>query len=255
MTWPEDSELLDVAEEAARAGAGVLTAFTESGGGEVKAKSSPTDPVTEADVASEEAIRAVIAARRPDDTVMGEEVRDSEGSSGLRWIVDPLDGTVNYVYGYPLWSVSVACEGRAGVVYDPLADELFAALAGGPATLNGRAVRPTMAAGLDHCLLATGFGYDAGVRRVQAQDVARLLPLVRDIRRGGSAALDLAWLAAGRVDAYFERGVNEWDVAAGRVICEAAGLEVRELEPDGPRDRGWMACAPALADELYALLA
>ena len=255
MSGPGEAELLSVAEEAARAGAAVLTSFRERGGGAVKAKSTPTDPVTEADVAAEEAIRSVIADRRPDDTVVGEEARESEGSSGLRWVVDPLDGTVNYIYGHPLWCVSVACEGRAGVVYDPEGDELFAAPASGPATLNGREVHPTMAGSLDRCLLATGFGYDAEVRRVQAQTVARLLPLVRDIRRGGSAALDLAWLAAGRFDAYYERGVHDWDVAAGRVICEAAGLEVRELAPDGTRDWGLMACAPALADELYALLA
>ena len=254
MSEADDRELLDVAEEAARAAASVLLDFRGRIGDAVQTKSTPTDPVTEADVAGEEAIREVIGRRRPDDTVIGEEGDELSGSSGLRWIVDPLDGTVNYIYGNPLWCVSVACEGHAGVVYDPDRDECFSAIAQGPPMLNGGEVAPTMVDELDRCLLATGFGYDAEVRREQAVTVARLLPLVRDIRRGGSAALDLAWLAAGRCDAYFERGVKEWDVAAGRVICEAAGLEFRELEPSGGQPWGVMACAPGLADELQALL-
>lgn len=255
MNRAGEHDLLGVAEEAARAAAGVLLSYRGRVGGEVSTKSTPTDPVTEADVAAEKAIREVIARHRPDDSVVGEEGEERAGSSGLRWVVDPLDGTVNYIYGNPLWCVSVACEGQAGVVYDPGMEECFSAPAGGPATLNGSPIAPTMVEELDRCLLATGFGYDSEVRREQAATVARLLPLVRDIRRGGSAALDLAWLAAGRCDAYFERGVKEWDVAAGRIICEAAGLEVRELEPSGGQPRGIMACAPGLADELHALLA
>jgi myo-inositol-1(or 4)-monophosphatase len=250
-----NGQLLAVAEEAARAAASVLTGYRGRVADAVSTKSTPTDPVTEADVAAEEAIRRVIAGHFPDDSIVGEEGQERSGSSGRRWIVDPLDGTVNYIYGNPLWCVSVACEGHAGVVYDPIGGECFSASAAGPAQLNGSAIAPTMVTELDRCLLATGFGYDAEVRRVQAETVARLLPLVRDIRRGGSAALDLAWLAAGRCDAYFERGVQEWDVAAGRIICQAAGLEFRELEPAGNLPAGVMACAPGLADELYGLLA
>lgn len=255
MSGADELELLAVAEEAAGAAAGVLLSYSGRVAGTVSTKSTPTDPVTEADVAAEDAIREVIARRRPEDSVIGEEGEEQSGSSGLRWVVDPLDGTVNYIYGNPLWCVSVACAGHAGVVHDPCRDERFAATAQGPATLNGVPVAPTMVEDLERCLLATGFGYDSEVRREQAATVARLLPLVRDIRRGGSAALDLAWLAAGRCDAYFERGVKEWDVAAGRVICEAAGLEFRELEPSGGQPGGVMACAPGLADELQALLA
>jgi myo-inositol-1(or 4)-monophosphatase len=251
----DDWQLLAVAREAAEAAASVLLDYRGRVAGAVSTKSTPTDPVTEADVAAEEAIRRVISERRPDDSVVGEEGDERAGSSGLRWIVDPLDGTVNYIYGNPLWCVSVACDGHAGVVYDPVGDECFTAPAGGPPELNGAVVAPTMVTDLDRCLLATGFGYDAEIRRVQAETVARLLPLVRDIRRGGSAALDLAWLAAGRCDAYYERGVKEWDVAAGRIICRAAGLEVRELEPARGLPAGVMACAPGLADELEALLA
>ncbi len=255
MSEPDDGQLLAVAREAAQAAASVLLDYRGRVAGAVSTKSTPTDPVTEADVAAEEAIRRVISERRPDDSVVGEEGDERAGSSGLRWIVDPLDGTVNYIYGNPLWCVSVACDGHAGVVYDPVGDECFTATAGGPPELNGAVVAPTMVTDLDRCLLATGFGYDAEVRRGQAETVAKLLPLVRDIRRGGSAALDLAWLAAGRCDAYYERGVKEWDVAAGRIICQAAGLEVRELEPAGGLPAGVMACAPGLADELEALLA
>lgn len=255
MSEPDDGQLLAVAQEAARAAASVLLDCQGRVTGAVQTKSTPTDPVTEADVAAEEAIRRVISERRPDDSVVGEEGEERAGSSGLRWIVDPLDGTVNYIYGNPLWCVSVACEGHAGVVYDPVGKECFTAPAGGTPELNGAGIAPTMVTDLGRCLLATGFGYDAEVRRGQAATVARLLPVVRDIRRGGSAALDLAWLAAGRCDAYFERGVKEWDVAAGRIICEAAGLEVRELEPAGDLPAGLMACAPGMADELQALLA
>lgn len=255
MTNQDDAGLLAVAEEAARAAAQVLVDFQGRVGDAVRTKSTPTDPVTDADVAAEDAIREVIDQARPDDSVVGEEGSAHEGSSGLRWVVDPLDGTVNYIYGNPAWCVSVACEGHAGVVHDPSRDECFSSVAGGPATLNGSPVQPTMVGEIDRCLLATGFGYDPEVRRRQAETVARLLPIVRDIRRGGSAALDLAWLAAGRYDAYFERGVKEWDVAAGRIICEAAGLEVRELEPADGQPWGIMACAPALADELHSLLA
>ncbi len=255
MSEPDDGQLLAVAQEAARAAASVLLDCQGRVAGAVQTKSTPTDPVTEADVAAEEAIRRVISERRPDDSVVGEEGEERAGSSGLRWIVDPLDGTVNYIYGNPLWCVSVACEGHAGVVYDPVGKECFTAPAGGTPELNGAGIAPTMVTDLGRCLLATGFGYDAEVRRGQAATVARLLPVVRDIRRGGSAALDLSWLAAGRCDAYFERGVKEWDVAAGRIICEAAGLEVRELEPAGDLPAGVMACAPGMADELQALLA
>jgi myo-inositol-1(or 4)-monophosphatase len=255
VSEPDDGQLLAVAQEAARAAASVLLDCQGRVTGAVQTKSTPTDPVTEADVAAEEAIRRVISERRPDDSVVGEEGEERAGSSGLRWIVDPLDGTVNYIYGNPLWCVSVACEGHAGVVYDPVGKECFTAPAGGTPELNGAGIAPTMVTDLGRCLLATGFGYDAEVRRGQAATVARLLPVVRDIRRGGSAALDLSWLAAGRCDAYFERGVKEWDVAAGRIICEAAGLEVRELEPAGDLPAGVMACAPGMADELQALLA
>jgi myo-inositol-1(or 4)-monophosphatase len=172
--------------------------------------------------------------------------------------VDPLDGTVNFLFGIPQWGVSVAVEDAdgtlAGVVYDPMRDEVWSAERGGPARLDGVPVRGSEREDLATAMVATGFGYDAEVRRVQAEVVAGLLPHVRDIRRFGSAALDLAWTAAGRYDAYFERGVHHWDVAAGALVCECAGLEVRDLAPLPPSAGGWVVGPARLLDRLVPLL-
>jgi myo-inositol-1(or 4)-monophosphatase len=250
-----DAELLDLAVEAARGAGALLLERYRRGARGVATKSSPTDPVSEADLAAERAIRELLRARRPDDAIVGEEGDDLPGSSGLRWVVDPLDGTVNYLFGLPQWAVSIACEGRVGVVLDPVRDELFAVAAGEPPTLNGEPLPvPQRTAELGTALVATGFGYDTEVRARQAAVVARLLPRVRDIRRMGSAALDLAWTAAGRYDAYYERGVQPWDVAAGTMLCGAAGLDVRALAPAGGLAAGWLAAAPAIADELAELV-
>jgi len=217
--------------------------------------SAATDPVSEADLAAERAIRLVLARRRPDDGILGEEgTGDLPGTTGLRWIVDPLDGTVNYLFGLPQWCVSVACEGRVGVILDPVRGECFEVAAGGGATLDGSPLRASARADLATALVATGFGYDAGIRAAQAEVVAALLPRVRDIRRMGSAALDLAWTAAGRYDAFFERGVKLWDVAAGTLLCEEAGLEVRPLPATGALPQGILAAPPGLAGDLEALV-
>jgi len=255
---PPAEELLDVAREAARAAAAELLARYERAGGPVglATKSTATDPVSEADLAAEQAIRAVLARRRPDDGILGEEgTGDVPGTTGLRWIVDPLDGTVNYLFGVPQWCVSVACEGHVGVILDPIRGECFEATAAGEATLDGAGVRPSGREDLATALVATGFGYDAAVRAAQAEVVARLLPQVRDIRRMGSAALDLAWTAAGRYDAFYERGVQVWDTAAGTLLCERAGLQVRELPADDRRAAGILVAPPALADALAVIVA
>ncbi len=249
--------LLAVAEQAARAAAAELTARAgDLGALRVDTKSTLTDPVSEADVAAELAIRDVLAARVPEDGIVGEEGDDVIGTSGRRWIVDPLDGTVNYLYGIPQWCVSVACEGLVGVVYDPNRDELFAGAADGRATLNGAPMAQATApsAGLGHCLISTGFGYAQAVREAQAAIISELLPRVRDIRRAGSAALDIAWLAAGRSDAYYEYGVRAWDTAAGEVIAAAVGLEVHRLEAFPPVDPGILIAPPELVDELKAIV-
>jgi myo-inositol-1(or 4)-monophosphatase len=210
--------------------------------------------VSESDIAAETLIRSRLAEARPDDGVVGEEGDDLAGASDRRWVVDPLDGTINFLFGIPQWAVSIAVEdgdgALAAVVYDPNRDEVWSAVRGGSSLLDGAPVAPSLREDLATSLIATGFGYDAGVRAQQGELVAKLLPHVRDIRRLGSAALDLCWTACGRYDAYFERGVKHWDVAAGALLCECAGLVVRRLEPSPPAEAGVLVAAPGLIDTL-----
>ena len=177
----------------------------------------------------------------------------------MRWVVDPLDGTVNFLFGIPQWAVSIAAEDEqgvlVGVVYDPKRDELFSAERGGVPMLDGHPISGSTKEDLATSLVATGFGYDAEVRRAQAVVAARLLPEVRDLRRFGAAAIDLAWTACGRLDAYYEHGLNAWDLAAGGLICECAGLVVKPLEPVGPSNPGVVVGSAALVDALLPLLA
>ena len=250
------ADLLALAEEAARLAGGLLV---ERFGAEVEisSKSTPTDLVSDADMAAERAIRGLLAARRPGDDLLGEEEGGSTAAlepGRVRWVFDPLDGTVNYLFGVPQWCVSVACEDAdgalAGVILDPLRDELFTATREDGPRLNGRAVGAAPRRSVAESLVVTGFGYDPEVRAKQAAVVAALLPEVRDVRRMGSAALDLAWLAAGRYDAYFERGVKAWDVAAGSLLCRRAGLEVRDLPARDGLPPGVMAGPGELLDAL-----
>jgi myo-inositol-1(or 4)-monophosphatase len=258
MSGVEETGLLEIAREAAWAAADELRARFGRRPSHVHAKSSPTDLVSEADVAAERAIRSVLASRRPDDSILGEE-GGATGDGDLRWVVDPLDGTINFLFGIPVFAVSVACETAgetlAAVVLDPSRDECFSATRSGDASLNGERIRGSGRTDLATALLATGFGYDAGVRARQAAVVARALPLVRDIRRAGSAALDLAWCACGRYDAYYERGLHRWDVAAGSLIATRAGLEVRELAETGEDAAGVVVAPGALMEELFGLVA
>ncbi|MDQ6810610.1 MAG: inositol monophosphatase [Actinomycetota bacterium] len=277
----DPSALLEVAVDAARMAGALLAARAREGAeSEVSAKSTPTDLVSEADLASERAIRELLLERRPRDGFVGEEGgRSRQGRSGLSWVVDPLDGTVNYLFGIPQWCVSVAVVDEqgtlAGAVYDPNREELFTARRDGQATLTGPAgevelTRPprwlessapggegTSAQGgvdLSSAMVATGLAYDARVREAQARVLARLAPRVRDIRRFGSAALDLTWTAAGRYDAYFERTVKQWDIAAGALICQCAGLRVLDLPVAEHLPWGILVAPPALAEELLALV-
>jgi myo-inositol-1(or 4)-monophosphatase len=265
--------LLEVAVQSARmAGALLVERVRRGAEHEIASKSTPTDLVSEADMASERAIRELLAERRPQDGFVGEEGDDEAGSSGLRWVVDPLDGTVNFLFGIPQWCVSVAVRDEhvtlAGAVYDPNREELFTALRGGPSLLHaggesvelhGRnAAQGTGSAEggahLATAMVATGFAYDAHVRAAQAGAIERLLPRVRDIRRAGSAALDLCWTAAGRYDAYFERTVKQWDIAAGALICEGAGLEVLELPVHEQLPWGILVAPAALTGPLMDLV-
>lgn len=253
------TELRVIAAEAARlAGELLRERFLAGGERATASKSTPTDLVSEADTAAEQAIRELLAARRPGDAILGEEGGETQAGEGLRWIVDPLDGTVNFLFGIPQWSISVAVYddegGLAGVVFDPLRDEIFACERGGPATLNGTPVTASAADDLATSLVATGFAYDAGVRVGQAEVIGRVLPRVRDVRRMGSAAVDLAWTAAGRYDAFYERGVQLWDTAAGTLLCECAGLEVRELPAVGERPPGVIVAPAGLIEGLLALV-
>jgi myo-inositol-1(or 4)-monophosphatase len=210
--------------------------------------------VSDADRAAEEAISALLRAERPDDGLLGEEGLSAPGSSGRRWVVDPLDGTTNYLYRYRAWAVSVALEDSdgalVGVVHDALNDETFRASRGGGAELNGAPIRVRDTGDLGRALVATGFGYDPDVRRGQAEVLLRLLPHVRDVRRAGAAALDLCHVAAGRLDGYYERGINHWDWAAGALIVTEAGGRVVPLAGGRP---GLAAAGPRLVEELAAL--
>jgi myo-inositol-1(or 4)-monophosphatase len=257
VTEPDERELLSVAHEAARAAASELVARFGGRARGIGTKSTPTDPVSEADVAAERAIREVLARRRPGDRVLGEE-GGATGDGPLRWVVDPLDGTVNFLFGIPAFAVSVACENAsgvlAGVVLDVVREECFAATRTGEATLNGEPILGSGRQELPTALVGTGFGYDAAVRARQAAVVGRLLPRVRDIRRVGAAALDLAWCACGRFDAYYERGVKAWDVAAGALICARAGLEVRDLPAGGADPAGILVAPGAIIGELFELV-
>jgi myo-inositol-1(or 4)-monophosphatase len=251
--------LREIAEAVAREAGHQLRDAFAGPGVNVTAKSSPTDLVSEADHAAERLIRERLASARPGDGFLGEEGGDAEGTSGLRWVVDPLDGTINFLFGVPQWAVSIACEDAdgtlAGVIYDPMRDELWTAERDGPALLDGREIHGSERSDLATTLVATGFGYDAAVRAYQAGIVAELLPQVRDIRRLGSAALDLAWTAAGRYDAFYERGLNAWDLAAGELLCRRAGLAVRVLEPAPPAAGGLLVAPASLIEPLAAIVA
>ncbi len=257
MTMPSQTELLEIAVEAANAAADELRPRFGDRALGVRSKSTPTDLVSDADLAAESAIRKVIGRRRPDDAIIGEEGGET-GAGELRWVVDPLDGTVNFLFGIPQFAVSVACEnasgGLAGVVLDPNREECFTATRAGEPKLNGLAIAASGRDDLATAMVATGFAYDAGVRERQAAVLAGVLPRVRDIRRAGAAALDLCWCACGRYDAYYERGLHDWDLAGGGLIAERAGLLVRKLPANGPDPWGVVVTSPALIDELYALV-
>jgi len=253
----EPQALLELAIDAARQAGAVLL---EHAGRDLatSAKSTPTDLVSEADLTSERLIRELLARARPNDGYVGEEEQASAGTSGLEWVVDPLDGTINFLYSIPQWAVSIAArdaEGAlVGVVFDPSRGELFHAVRGGDAVLESaagaRRLSGPSARPLDQSLVASGLAYDARVRAAQGPVLARLGAIVRDIRRFGSAALDMCWTAAGRYDAYFERTVKAWDIAAGALVCERAGLVVQELVARENLPWGVLTGPPALAAEL-----
>ncbi|MFE4667332.1 inositol monophosphatase family protein [Streptomyces sp. NPDC056716] len=263
MTDPLHTELLTLAQRAATRAGALLRDGRPADLAVAATKSSPIDVVTEMDIAAEKLITDVISEARPDDGFLGEEGASAEGSSGIRWVIDPLDGTVNYLYGLPTWSVSIAAEQDGervvGVVAVPMRGESFHAVRGTGAWATGAwdgerrlACRP--APPLEQSLVSTGFNYVAEVRAHQAQVAARLIPLLRDIRRGGSAAVDLCDLAAGRLDGYYERGLNAWDVAAGDLIAREAGALTGGRPGERPSRDLTVAGTPGVFEALQGLL-
>jgi myo-inositol-1(or 4)-monophosphatase len=253
-------DLLALALDAAQQAAEILRSSFGQAVSDIGTKSSPTDMVSAMDRAAEARISQVLTEHRPLDAVTGEEGTATAGTSGVRWVVDPLDGTTNYLMGIPAYSVSIAAEVDgsvvAGVVVDPSRDETWAALRGEGATCNGRPLRLDASASPDlgKALIATGFSYLPQRRAEQARLLTRVLPEVRDIRRFGSAALDLCWVAAGRFDGYYEWGLNEWDVAAGELIATEAGAESTTLTEPSAVSGAVLATRPGLLAPLQALL-
>jgi myo-inositol-1(or 4)-monophosphatase len=230
---------LELAERAARAAGEVLMSYFGQAAEGLGSKTSVTDPVSDADREAERVIRELLTAERPDDGLVAEEGSHTEPVSGRTWVVDPLDGTVNFLYGLRTWAVSIALEDSEGlalgVVFNPVDGECFSARRGEGAALNERPIHATQCSSLDRAMVGTGFSYESARRGEQAEILLRLLPQIRDIRRAGAAALDLAYVAAGRVDAFYERGLQRWDEAAGRLLVTEAGGVVEDLagEPHG----------------------
>lgn len=216
-------------------------------------KSNALDFATQMDYQSEHLIVEQILAARPDDGMFGEEGANRVGTTGYTWVIDPIDGTVNYVYDNPGWSVSIACKDEegvvAGAVYAPALGRLWRAVRNAGAYCNDQSVRCNEPVDLPHALVATGFAYDVERRKLQAAIAADFLPQIRDIRRSGSCAVDLCMLASGMVDAYYETGVNEWDYAAAVLIAREAGARVTEVKGiwNGKKDFV-LAAGPTLHD-------
>lgn len=254
---PGSAELLEIAVDIGEQAAALLRDRPLDL--EADSKSTPTDAVTVMDKRAERLILDQLAIRRPDDAVVSEESDGRRGSSGVSWIVDPLDGTVNYLYGLPHYAVSIAAEVRgqvvAGVVVDVERRRLFGATLDGGATVDGEPLHCRMQADLSQALIATGFGYAIDMRRRQGKIVAEVLPRVRDVRRLGAAALDLCAVAAGEIDGYFEAGMHPWDWAAGTLIAREAGARVEGMYGGPPAPDMVVAANPVLFPLLHDLLA
>jgi myo-inositol-1(or 4)-monophosphatase len=258
------AELMELARTAGRRAADLIEAERPDVLGVADTKSSPTDVVTEMDRASEQLLRDVLGSARPNDGFLGEEYGHQPGTSGLTWVLDPIDGTVNYLYRLPAYAVSVglvegdpSVEGAwtplAACVVAPATGDVWTAGAGAGAFHNDRRLVMAPPPSLEQALVATGFGY-AAERRAQGTVLARLLPAVRDIRRVGSAAVDLCWLAMGRTDAYYEQGVHTWDIAAAALVVREAGGELVGLDGGPPTEKLMVAAVEPLLGQLRSAL-
>lgn len=247
-------ELVSLAEEVARA-AGVLLmqrpdsfTFTE--------KSSAVDFATQMDQQAESLIVKSLLAARPEDGIIAEEGAAQPSKSGITWVIDPLDGTVNYLYGLPGWNISIAAKNQegviAGVVFAPTINSLWKATKSGGAYLNNKAIKCNDPVNLNLALIATGFSYDLELRKDQGARIQKLIPQIRDLRRNGAAAVDLCYVAMGAVDAYFESSLKEWDFAAGGLIATEAGALISGRTGGAP-DGDMVVCAgPSLHAQLLA---
>ncbi|HEY8590454.1 MAG TPA: inositol monophosphatase family protein [Naasia sp.] len=258
-------ELLLIARDTALAAGALALRRRQEGVTVAATKSSALDIVTAADRETEDLIRGLLAEARPDDGFLGEESEATGGTSGLTWVVDPIDGTVNFLYGLPAWAVSIAVvEGDpdprtwralAGAVVNPTTAEVFTAAAGQGARLGEKELRVTEGVALDRALVGTGFAYSLESRQEQIEVAAQLLGKVRDLRRIGAASLDLCNVASGRLDAYYEWGLYPWDQAAGALIAQEAGAAVLGSD-GGPGSRELLvAAAPELAQQLVGFVA
>lgn len=247
-------ELVSLAEEVARSAGALLMqrpdsfTFTE--------KSSAVDFATQMDQQAESLIVKSLLAARPDDGIIAEEGAAQPSKSGITWVIDPLDGTVNYLYGLPGWNISIAAKNSdgvvAGVVFAPTINSLWKATKGGGAYLNNKAIKCNDPVNLNLALIATGFSYDLELRKEQGARIQKLIPQIRDLRRNGAAAVDLCYVAMGAVDAYFESSLKEWDFAAGGLIATEAGALISGRTGGAP-DGDMVVCAgPSLHAQLLA---
>jgi myo-inositol-1(or 4)-monophosphatase len=250
--------LMALAEEVAREAGRLVVDERPQRLGVAGTKTTSTDIVTEMDHRSEELIVARLGAARPDDGFLGEEGAERPGTSGVRWVIDPIDGTVNYLYELPAYAVSIAAsvDGTvvAGAVVNPVAGEVWTAARGHGAWHDGARLPEVAVPPLDLALVATGFGYDARRRARQAELLREVVPRVRDVRRVGAASLDLCAVASGRVDAFYEQGLKPWDLAAGGLVAEEAGARVAGLRGAPAGERMVVAAREPLATDLLALL-
>ena len=252
------SQLLQVATTLAKQAGDMALAGRKAGLHNVQTKSTATDMVTEFDRASEVLIVEGIRAARPEDAIVGEEGASVSGTSGITWYIDPIDGTTNFLYDLPAWAVSIGAEDSsgplAGVVYIPALGEMFTATRGGGAFLNGAPIQSNNIADVSQALVCTGFSYSADQRTIQAQRVSRFIHQIRDIRRAGAAAIDLCFVACGRIDAYFEENLHQWDISAGILIAHEAGCRSGDFSGHTPRPAEILTTAPAIFDQLSQLI-
>ncbi len=256
---PDPQDLLELAIPIAAAGAALARETRATAITQVRTKSTETDVVTAADHAVERLVIGELRAARPDDAVLTEEAGEFSGDgSDVRWILDPIDGTVNYLYGVPYYALSLAAEVRghvvAGVVHQIASGEVYTALLGEGAYRDGRRLRGSAETELSQALVATGFGYRSDRRAHQSAVLAGLLASIRDIRRLGAGALDLCLAAEGSVDAYYEKGLSAWDLAAGSLIAAEAGLTVSGLNGKAPGGEFILAAPPVLHGALRKAL-